>query len=248
VSIELEAAADLRNAFFRMLNISAQDFALVEHDSDSAYQFIQLGLWDAQRYVIEHVDAGRWVSTTATITWLGSDTTDGKYFAQPADFLMFAGSDDPEFSALRGAADGAYWGQLIKWQERFRYKLAPCYYPLNERIYKTIGAEPPSGLVMDYHHRHATLDPTITDDEDPDYVAIDFPLQWRQLIVAFAATNATAESWLPGGSAQAREAENYLRFWKAKVASQRQKSHTPPRMVSRVGVGPNMISPTRRGR
>ncbi len=247
MSIELEAAADLRNAFFRMLNISAQDFALVEHDSDSAYQFVQQGLWDAQRFVIEHVDAGRWVTTTSAITWLGSDTTGGFYFAQPADFLMLAGNDDPEFSAIR-ESNGNQWGQLIDWKNRFRFQHQPCYYMLNERFYRTINSTCPSSLVLDYHHRHATLDPTITDDQDPDYVAIDFPLQWRQLIVAFAAVNATAEAWLPGGSAQARECENYLRFWKAKVISQRQKSHTPPRMVSRTGAGPNMIIPTRKGR
>lgn len=231
MSFTLDDRSKLRAAFFRFLNTDDTDFALLEQDVESYHHFIQHGLWSAQDYVIRFVDAGRWLTSYSVPAWSGSESTDGgTYFALPADFLLLAGDDDPNFSALR-EPNGRMWGSLIRWQNRFTHQGGPRYYLLNERLYKVIGAQVPSSLVLDYHHRHATL--------ASDATVIDFPLHWRPLIVAFACAHAKSEDWLPGGVEMMKKIDANLLHWKGEVARGRAKSHTPARMRSTPVLGPN---------
>jgi len=190
--------AELRQAFYQLVNTTSDDDALVEQGEavdEIANRALQYGVWNAQTYLISIGAGNRWRTTSSALTWSGSDSTGGKYTALPADCLRIAG--DERNSALR-SADGVQWGMLVDERDRFRVR-GNYYYLLDHdgesRLWLARGANPPSGTVLDYFYRH----PTWTDDTGTADNAVDFPEMDRAMIPAEAAYYAMTQSWVPRG-------------------------------------------------
>lgn len=218
--------ASLARAFFRLTATSSTNPALIEHDGaltlEAVYQFLQYGAWDAQEWLMDCGLLNRWVTTSSTLSFSGSDATDGgKYVALPGDFLRLAG--DEYDSALR-SPNGTRWGQLIDFKDR-RTVSRNCYWLQSTtsnvwRLWVTPGSSPPSDLVADYHHMLATL---------ADSTTVEFPSKDRALIVAFAADRAMSDAWLPGDAEmQAKIAANLMKQ-KREAERRVRQSHGPKR-------------------
>lgn len=182
--------ASLARAFYRLTATTATNPALIENDSttlETLYQYLQYGIWDAQEFMLDNGLSDRWVSVSAALTpFLGTDALNGgRYIALPADFIRTAG--DMNHSPLR-TPDGSPWGAPIMFEDRFRAGVN-SFWLMNEQLWVTRGSSTPVTLVMDYHHRHATL---------ADASTVDFPTAHRPLIVAYAAVRAKNDAWLPG--------------------------------------------------
>lgn len=224
--------ASLARAFYRITATSATNPALIEHDAstlEAVYQFLQYGLWDAQEWLMDCGLLNRWVTTSSTLTFSGSDASNGgRYTALPAEFMRLAG--DEHDSALH-SPNGTKWGRLIDWKDRRR--AGPTAYWLESttsnvwRLWIGPGASPPTGMVLDYHAL-ATLDASAT---------VEFPSQHRGLIVAFAADRAMSDSWLPGDAEmQAKIAANLMKLKRESERRVRQ-SHGPKKRRMRVSGG-----------
>lgn len=217
----------LKRAFYRLTGTSADDGGLTEHDDvgeETVEQYLQYGLWDAQDYMIQVGHGDRWVSTTAALTFTGADNTDGGRYADlPEDFLRAAGDD--KTSALR-RPNGRKWGTEIPWIHRHRVSGNHFYFQ-NERLWITRGANPPTDLVMDYHHRHVTID---------DGTEVDFPVHDRALIVAFAASRAAEDAWIPEDSRVSMIDRNLAKQKRAALARSR-RSQTPKKMEANHMIG-----------
>lgn len=205
----------LRRAFWRLCDTSSSDDALIEQDSEtneSVHYFLMQGLWLAQDYVIRYLEASRWVKTSSAIVWVAE--TDGSYsVALPTDVLrLSAKEDDPTFSALH-EANGKPWGRLCRWEDRYLQSNLDRYFLANTSLYRVSGSNPPATLYFDYHFRHPTLS---SDDGTVATGAIDFPLEWRPLIVAYAGIVASTEGWLPDGSNTKTKLEANLAFWQTR--------------------------------
>jgi hypothetical protein len=182
--------ASLRQAFWRLTATDQANPALTEHEATTnatVDQFLQYGAWDAQNYLIDLGLADRWVTLSSALTWSGADLTDGgRYSALPSDFLRLRG--DENHSALR-VPGTKRWGYLIPseycWEAQGDF-----YWLMNDALWIAYGAQPPSGLKMDYHHKLADLAVGTT---------VDFPSDHMALIPAYACTRAMNDAWLPGG-------------------------------------------------
>lgn len=189
--------ASLRRAFFRLTATSADNQALKENDDstlEAVYQFLQYGLWDAQAWLIDCGLADRWVSVSAALTWSGADGTDGgRYAALPSDFLRAIGDDTHSCLRVPGSSR---WGAQVDFRDRWEAG-SDRYWFQNEKLWISKGSVPPSGLCLDYHHRLPTLVDTTTGPPAVDGT-VDFPVEHRPLIVAFATERAQSDAWLPG--------------------------------------------------
>lgn len=225
MSFTLDSRVKLRQAFFRLMDTDDTDDGLIEQDTETneaVNYFLQHGLWKAQSYVIQNVDKWRWLTLSAAITWTTAD--DGYYSALPTDFLRLAGKAGERFSPLN-EADGAQWGDLIDPADRYVKQNTNSYWIQNERLYRVLGSTPPTTLYMNYHHRHAIL--------SADGTAIDFDIDKRPLIVAYAGQIAMAEAWIPGGATMIAKIEQNARYWEKYVAEMARRTQEPRRLKSK---------------
>lgn len=181
--------ASLARGFYRLTATGSTNPALIEHDStalETLYQFLQYGAWDAQAWLIDCGLGDRWVTVSSAITWSGSDLANGgRYWALPADFLRAIGDDNRSCLRLIGQYQ---WGSQVDFRDR--WSAGPgCYWLQDEQLWIAYGSNPPTGLVLDYHEKLATL---------ADSTTVDFPSEHRPLIPAYAADRAVSDAWLPG--------------------------------------------------
>ena len=226
---QLAQLLSFQAAFYRLTDTDSTDDALTEHDAstlEAVNQFLQEGLDDAQDYLMACGLSDRWVKQATAITsWSGADATDGgRYKALESDFFRLAG--DYETSALR-QINGDRWGRLIDAPDRFRMR-GDRYYLLNEQLWLTRAAAPPSSVIYDYHFRLPALD-NVTD--------VDFPIEDRPLIVACAAQRAMADSWLPGGAEMEAKIEKNVRVCEQRAFRRTRRSRAQRRLRARRGVG-----------
>lgn len=172
--------AELRLAFQRLTGFGSSDGSLSARETsagDAVNAWLQQALWDAQAWYLSNVDPHRWLTVSSALSWSGSDATGGRYTALPTDFLRLYG--DQEVSALH-EANGNRWGRLV--QPEQRTSRGNGFYLLDDNLYLLRGAAPPT-VYLDYAHRH----PTLSDDTGTGSAGlIDFPLDDRNLVVAFA--------------------------------------------------------------
>ena len=185
---DLDTVAKLLNYFYRLTGEESGDPDMEtnsEATDEVGYTCLTMGCRAAQRWMIS-MHYGGWRKRSSAITWLGTDdTTGGRYAAVPDDFLRAYGS------ARRSAmteANGDRWGKELN--PEMAEQWGQFYYFEGEVLWITRKATPPSPIYLDYHYRH----PVWT-----SVVAIDFPLEARSLIPAFAASIGMEENWLPGG-------------------------------------------------
>lgn len=222
----------LKRAFYRLTGTASSDGALTEHDDstdEAVEQLLQYGAWDAQHFLLDCGLNDRWVSQSSSLSFSGSDSSDGgRYTDLPSDFLRLAG--DHVTSALR-RPNGNRWGSLIDFEDRFRVR-GNGYWLQNEKLWIARNASPPSDLLMDYHHRLATLDNT----------EVDFPTADRGLIVGFAAERGMAESWLPGGQEMASKIARFVARQKQQAWKRARRSSGPRRMQPQRTIGSHWIA------
>jgi hypothetical protein len=237
VSYLTENRAALRRRFYWATGTAATDDALIEHDAESleqAHYCIQHGIWRAQRFLIRHGYADGWLTQSATLSFSGSeDTNGGRYASLPADFLMLAGDDTEAVSALRQPS-GTRWGRLIE-DERELYNYQGDYYTIRGaggdsaattgKLWIARGANPPSDLVMDYHHRHAIL--------ADDSTVLNFPQDAGNLVVAEAANLARTQPWFPGDAGRKEDIKEALRAAHEDATSWARRDRKPKRLNSR---------------
>lgn len=214
----------LLNEFFRLVNADASDADLTEHDDstlEGAYQLLQAGCFDAQLYLIDCGAGSRWAKASSALSFSGSDPD--KFAALPADFLRLEATE--RRTGLRSGTIS--WGRMIPFERRFEFNGNYFYIRGNEaasalegdlRVYVTIGAAVPSGLVADYFYRHATLG---------DSTTVDFPEEDRQLIPAFAAYRASFQSWFSGGQEEKLAIQTNLDFCKQQAWRRSRFSRQP---------------------
>lgn len=236
--MSLTDRASLLREFYRITGTSASDRAATAHDSgtlEGIYNLLQHGVWDAQLYLIQIGEAARWLTTTSSaFTWSGTDAANGgRYTDLPSDFLRAAGTK--RRSCLR-EPDGTSWGNLIDFEDRFRY-FGDTYWFQEGQLWIGRDASPPTDLVMDYHERHATL---VDTDAGPPAVdgTVDFPIEHRPLIPAFAAERAVYQAWFPLDEAGKASVLANLKTLKHKARIQARRTQQPrelrpPRTVGR---------------
>ena len=185
----------LKRALYRLVNTDDLDDAMLEHDAtslDGIYMALQEGVDDAQQYLVDSGLGDYWLTTSATLSFTGSDPD--RYVALPATDTASADKrfwrlyGDHKWSALR-KANGERWGLEIPAHSRWKIR-GNCYYLRNERLYLARGASPPSDVVMDYLYRLPDL---------ADSTTVDFPEADRPLIVAYAAIHVMENDWIAGG-------------------------------------------------
>lgn len=222
--------SSLKRAFFRLTATSDDNPTLIENDADTleaVYQFLQYGAWDAQAYLIDTGMGDRWVTTSAALSWSGSDASDGgRYSALPSDFLRMAG--DSSFSALWvPGASAPRWGTLIPFEYRWD-AYGDLYWLMNSYLWIARGANPPTGLKMDYHHKLATL---------ADSTTVDFPTEHVGLIVAYAAARAMNDAWLPGDMEMRAKIESNLQKQQREAARRNRRAAAPRTMRTTRTIG-----------
>lgn len=214
--------ASLARAFYRLTATRSNNPALIAHDSttlETLYQFLQYGIWDAQEFLLDNGMSDRWVTQSAALTpLLGADLTHGgRYIALPADFIRIAADD--QHSGLR-SPDGKSWGRLIDFEDRFRAGPG-CFWLMNDQLWFSRGSSPAATVVMDYHHRHATL---------ADSTTVDFPTAFRPLIVAYAASRAMHDSWLPGDAMMEAKIEKNLIKLESSIRRRARRTRSPKKV------------------
>ena len=148
----------LKRALYRLTNTDDLDDAMLEHDAtslDGIYMALQEGVDDAQQYLVDSGLSDYWLTTSATLSFSGSDqdkndalpTTD----TASADKRFWRLYGDHKWSSLR-KANGERWGLEVPASARLRLR-GNYYYLRNERLYLVRGASAPSDLVMDYIFR-----------------------------------------------------------------------------------------------
>lgn len=229
--------ASLVRAFYRLTATSASNPALIEQDGsntlEAVYQFLQYGLWDAQAFLMDAGLSSHWITTSSTLaTWLGTEAANGgRYIALPADFLRLAGD---QFTSALHYPDGTRWGTLCDYldgrEARGDYYWLRGSGPATPDVWNlwiARSANPPSTLVCDYHHRHATL---------ADTTVVDFPTEHRALPVAFAADRAMNDAWLPGDMTM-----------QAKISANLSKQKQEAQRRVRLSRGPKQMRTNRTG-
>lgn len=222
----LATIGEFRNAFYRLVGSRPDDYALMElgeSEDDVADHYLTEGVWSAQRWLLGTGYAG-WRSLSSPLVWVmeanGEQTAD-----LPSDFLRAWGSDHT--SALR-RSNGDAWGRQIEPREA-DHASGDCYYIPNETEVRVVRrANPPSGLVIDYHYRHPVFD---------DVVQIEFPEVARSLIVAEAGYAAMYESWLQGERPMEQKIEANLRSVRQKATDALRLTKSPRKLHNPVRYG-----------
>jgi hypothetical protein len=229
MSATFDNRAELRRGLLRLLAMSTSDGSLAEHEAtggDTLNHFIQHGVWEAQSYLLSHVDPDRWRKRSSAITWSGADSTDGgRYVELASDFLRLYGNR--ERSALV-EADGKRWGRQLD-TPLDRYEVRGDYYWVDrtsnaDRLWIAKAASPPTTLYYEYNYRH----PTFSDDS----TAAEFPSQHTPLIVAFAADYAAHHPFFPGGDELRGAIARNLAYWKASVYVGARRTREPRKVKS----------------
>lgn len=229
--------ASLLRALFRLLDVDSSDPALTEHDDsestlEGAYLLLEEGVDDAQDYLIQQGRASRWSKTVAFPDydddgsgWSTATGRDAEYRTLPDDFLRLAG--DEEASALH-YSDGRAWGRLIDFYDRDRAGGNIYWIEGDDQLWIADDADPPTDLQLDYIYRVPAL---------ADSTTVDFPAEDRPLIVAYAASHATAEAWVPNRSDVARRVERNLARRKRRAWKRARRSRQPNQMRRRRTIG-----------
>jgi len=220
--------ASLQRAFYRLTGTASDDDSLIEHDDSSleaVNQFLQYGLNDAQDYLMDCGLSDRWVKQATAITsWSGTESTDGgRYKALESDFFRLAG--DNITSALR-QADGTRWGHLIDFRDRFRVR-GDRYWLQGTNLWIARGASPPASLIYDYHFRIPTLSSG----------TVDFPVEDRPLIVAYAAERAMEDDWLPGGPEMEAKIRNKVQICERRAFRRSRRSRAQRKLRPKPTIG-----------
>lgn len=190
---DLTTRGSWKREFFRLTNTAADDDSLIEHDPDDTplegvLNALQVGLDDAQEFLLASGLAGWWVVRSNALTFNGSDAEDGGQWATlPDDFRRAAG--DHSRSALV-KPDGSPWGTFVEWEGR--HLGGSGYYFRNAQLWLLRGARPPSPIYLEYVQRLE-----LPDDDDTAFTS--FPNPALNLIPAYAAEYAMHQEWLPGG-------------------------------------------------
>lgn len=215
--------AALRRAFYRLTGTAATDDALTEHDSEvleAVHYHLQRGLWSAQEYLIS-VGTTRWLTRADATPWVADG--DLTYLALPDDFLRLSG--DERVSPFLVNNTRRTLGVSSNFDNGL--SIGASYWVEGDRLYAGKGVTAPTGLQVEYIHRH----PLVTsDDENAAGGAIDFPVEDRPLIVAFAAAHAMVESWLPGGPDMEAKIDRNLAMAKAESARRSRRTREPRKM------------------
>lgn len=213
----------------------AEGFASADEHANS---YIQQGLDSAQAWTIEVCDPLRWLSAFGAPLEFQTDDPMGLYVPLPDNFLRLSG--DAYHSAII-QPNGLPWGQEIQDpRERHWMNRSRGYYLANNRLYLAHKSQkPPRCSVVEYHFRHAVL--------ADDTTLIDFPLQDRWLIVAFAAWHAVKDDWVPGGGEMQGKIEQDLDHWKREIAKRQRRTRKPRRIRSYKPIGPNLLLGRRHG-
>lgn len=227
-SASLLTLGSWKRELYRLLNTEAGDDDLTQHDDASITLEglligIQVGIDDAQEYLLAQGLSGWWVDRTAAITWSGSDDSVGRYVALPSDFRRLAG--DLNVSALV-KADETRWGQFVEWEDRFR--TGPGYYFRDGKLYLLRKANPPDTLYLEYVRRL-----TVPSNDTTQFS--EFPRWALPLIPAFAAVYLMDESFLPGGPELEAKIERRLHTRKTRAAAQL-RLHQGPRRIKRAPI------------
>lgn len=234
MSETLTDRASLKRALYRLLNTDATDDALTEHDPagyslEAIYQALQQGAWDAQLWLIERGLNDRWIAEDTSLSFT-EDADGSQYEALPADFLRLAG--DESHSGLYRTGTGESWGYEIDFLDRRRV-WGNYFWFQNERLYLARGSNPPTDLALQYYFRLATL---------ADDTTVDFPVEDRGLIVAYAAVRAMAESWLAGGPELEAKLREYLQRLQVQAVKRIRRSRTPHKIRVRRMLGTHWFS------
>jgi hypothetical protein len=180
--MELDTAARLRNAFFRLVSSGTGDDALSdfgEAENEVVDTFLTRGARSAQQWMLENGYKGWRRREAVEFT---EDSFGIKRFALPADFLRAYGD---RVRAALVKPDGSRWGR-----EADEDETGDGYFVEGGDLCLTRKANPPTTLYLDMHYLHPAFGAN---------VVIDFPLAARALIVAFAADLAKEDAWLPAG-------------------------------------------------
>lgn len=197
----LGTRTELRRALLRLVGTDASDAELVrggEAEGEVLDEALQIGLWNAQRYLIEIGAGSNWI-TSAALTFGAADATGTRSASPPPDLLRFAG--DAEYPALRDAS-GRAWGHLLRDLRKVGTVTGNCFYWEGRMIRATPLATIPDGVNISYYKKLSL--PAADDDDD----VVDFPEEARSLIPAEAAYHAMHETWVPSQSATTRIPNN----------------------------------------
>lgn len=190
--MELTSVADLRDAWYRLVGSESDDDGLTdqgENQDDVAFLWLTHGCRAAQNYLIDYGLDYRWRKRSPALSFQGSDATDGgRWTDLPADFLRLWGRPNQPSSALV-EPNGKRWGKEIN-EEESSVKEGNLYYLKNDQLWLARTANLPTVVHLEYYYRH----PAINGD-----ASIVFPIDARNLIVAYAADGAKEDGWLPGG-------------------------------------------------
>lgn len=191
--MELDTVVKVVAAFYRLVGTDSGDQSLIEQGEtidDVVYLNLTQGCRKAQRWMIQN-GSGDWRKRTSSVlTFTGTDALDGgRKVTLPSDFLRAYGNF--RRSALV-QANGDRWGtEIVEYDDNMKGDL---YYIRGRELWVTrIANLPTSGVFLDYHYIHPLWEANL-DDAD-----IDFPMEARHLIVAYAAESAMDDNWLPGG-------------------------------------------------
>lgn len=220
----------VKNAVYGLLNISSDDDAFTEFADTAAEQIedlVQYAVWAAQEWIINHAQPNWWIKQTGSLSWTGSDASNGgRYSALPSDFLKLYGEDDR--SALR-QPNGNRWGRQIDPESRFDAR-GRYFYVLDDALWITRGADPPSNLIAEYNYRYAQISASALDMSD-------FPVRWRPLIVAEAGVIARDYSWYPGTPENDAKMERNRKEWRDRIAVNARTSRQPRKIRSKPVAG-----------
>ncbi len=220
--------ASLLRELANLIDADLNDDAATEYDStagEQLYLLLNRGAKNAQDFLIRAGYGEYWLTTSAALTWTGTDaTTAGRYSDLPSNFRRAYG--DRHESPLR-QADGTQWGREIHPRDRLRYA-GDFYYFTGNRIWVTRQAALPDPLYLDYLKKVDTL---------ADSTDADFPEDDRELIPAFAAVEASRKSWFNGGLEEKQALMKHLRALKHEVYSRLRPSRQPrsPRHAPAIG-------------
>lgn len=214
-----------KRELWRLLNTSASDEALTEHDDadielEAVLVACQHGLDAAQEWLLANGLAGWWVTRSSALTWLGADATGGQYTTLPDDFRRLAG--DHNRSAMVNS-DGIPWGQLVEWEDR--HKAGRGYFFRDGKLYLLRRANPPSDLYLEYVRRL-----TIPSDDTTTFT--EFPRWALPLIPAYAAEYLMDEAFLAGGQELEAKVARRLARLQQKTINQLRLHQGPRRMRS----------------
>ncbi len=187
--MELDTVAKIVSAFYRLVGSVTADQSLTEQGEsadDVAYLNLTRGSRSAQRWMLD-VGFGGWRQRSSALAFTGSDDVDGGRYVttMPTDFLRAYGSNRRSGMV---EANGDRWGtEILEAQDHL---WGDHYYFVGQVLWLARTASPPTVVYLDYHYTH----PAWTSG-----VAIDFPMEARHLIPAYAAGHAVMDNWVSGG-------------------------------------------------